>query len=112
MMPGQMSAVARSVMTMEDFEVSTTAEGEPVSFLVEGRTWHVGAAPVRWFERVDWWKTTLRMPKGQCVHMDVMVWQVQARLGRNPKSSLVTFELVRGQDRGTWSMRSMESIAA
>lgn len=107
-----MSLPRRSVVGMDDVAVATTEEGAPVSFLMEGRTWHVGAAPVRWFERVDWWKTTLRMPKGECVHMDVMVWQVQARLGRNPKSSLVTFELVRGQDRGTWSMRSMESIAA
>lgn len=44
--------------------------------------------------------------------MDVMVWQVQARLGRNPKSALVTFELVRGQDREAWFIRSTEAIAA
>lgn len=107
-----MSLVARSVVAMDCIEVSATAAGEPLSFVRAGRTWHVGAAPVRWFERVDWWNTTKRMPRGQMARVDVEVWQVQARIGRNHRSPLVTFELVLGQDRETWSIRSMETIAA
>ncbi|MHA7306596.1 hypothetical protein ACX80E_15370 [Arthrobacter sp. TMN-49] len=96
---------------MEIVEVSAAA-GVPVSFVREGRTWHVGAVPVRWFERVDWWKTAQRLARDQMYHMDIEVWQVQARIGRNLKSPLVTFELVHGQDRETWSIRSRETIAA
>lgn len=96
---------------MEIVEVSA-ANGVPVSFVREGRTWLVGAVPVRWFERVDWWKTAQRLARDQKYHMDIEVWQVQARIGRNPRSPLVTFELVHGQDRETWSIRSMETIAA
>ncbi|MDJ0318868.1 hypothetical protein [Arthrobacter antibioticus] len=97
---------------MDEISVATTAHGLPVSFLLDGRTWHVGADPVRWFERVSWWETAARMPKGECVRMDVMVWQVQARIGHNSRSPLVTFHLVLGQDRRTWSVRSMDAIAA
>ena len=107
-----MSAVARSVVAMDCIEVSATAAGVPVSFVRDGRTWHVGAEPVRWFERVDWWNTTKRMPRGQMARVDVEVWQVQARIGHNARSPLVTFELVLGQDRETWSIRSMETVAA
>lgn len=97
---------------MDEISVATTADGLPVSFVRDGRTWHVAAEPVRWFERVAWWKTVQRMPKGECVRMDVMVWQVQARIGHNPRSPLVTFHLELGQDRRTWSVRSMDVIAA
>ena len=106
-----MSAVVRSVVAMEIVEISVKAAGEPVSFVREGRTWHIGTPPVRWFERVPWWETAQRMPR-HTGRMDVEVWQVQARIGHNPRSPLVTFELVNGEDRETWSIRSMEAIAA
>ncbi|WP_074710841.1 hypothetical protein [Arthrobacter alpinus] len=96
---------------METVKVET-ASGAPVSFIRDGRTWHVGAVPVRWFERVPWWETTTRAPKDGMLRIDVAVWQVQARIGHNPRSPLVTFELVLGQDRASWSVRSMESVAA
>lgn len=96
---------------MENLEVETVA-GTPVSFVRDGRTWRVGAPPVRWYERTDWWRTARRMPKGGTNKLDVEVWQVQARIGHNPRTPLVTFELVLGQDRATWTVRSMEAVAA
>ncbi|ALV47578.1 hypothetical protein MB46_10460 [Arthrobacter alpinus] len=96
---------------MESVEVETMS-GAPVSFIRDGRTWHVGAVPVRWFERVAWWETAQRAPKDGMLRIDVAVWQVQARIGHNMRSSLVTFELVLGQDRETWGIRSMEAVAA
>lgn len=105
-----MSHPARNVLRMSDLQVETVS-GVPVSFVRDGRTWHV-AVSVRWFERVDWWKTSSRMPQGGPTRMDVVVWQVQARIGHNPKTPLVTFELVLGQDRETWVERSMVAIAA
>lgn len=92
---------------MVSVEVTMSSDG-PISFVRGGRMWHVGVQPVRWFERVDWWHTARRLPR----LMDVEVWQVQARIGHNPKTPLVTFELVLGQDRATWSVRSMATIAA
>lgn len=97
---------------MDEISVAITADGVPLSFVRQGRTWRVGAEPLRWFERVSWWEIETRMPPGECVRMDVMVWQVQARIGHNPRSPLVTFHLVLGQDRRTWSVRDMCAIAA
>lgn len=88
----------------------STAAGVPTSFVRAGRTWHV-AETVRWFERLPWWQTSQRMVRGSG-RMDVVVWQVQARIGHNPRTPLVTFDLVRGQDRVTWTCRSMEAVAA
>ena len=105
------SAPPRTVLSMESMEVETVA-GAPASFVRDGRTWHVGAVPVRWYERVAWWETSARMPRGGDLRIDVEVWQVQARIGHNPRSPLVTFELVLGQDRETWSERSMVAVAA
>lgn len=96
---------------MESIEVAMVA-GQPVSFVRDGRTWHVGAESVRWYERQPWWSTAARAPKGGSLRIDVVVWQVQARIGRNPRTPLVTFELILGQDRSTWEVRSMDAVAA
>ena len=56
--------------------------GRPQAVVRGGREWIVGAEPVRWFERVSWWEAERRMPKGLS-RVDVEVWQIQARLGRN-----------------------------
>lgn len=99
--------LAGSVPGMEKLEVVMGPRG-PESFVRGGRTWHVGVQPVSWFERVDWWQSARRLPR----FMDVEVWQVQARIGHNPKTPLVTFELVLDQNRTSWSIRSMATIAA
>ena len=101
---------ARSVLGVENLEVTLSA-GAPISFERDGRTWHVGADPVRWYERLPWWQTSRRMERGTG-RVDVEVWRMQARIGSNPRTPLVTFELVRGQNRVSRSTRSMEAVAA
>lgn len=96
---------------MDSIEV-TAVGGAPVSFVRNGSTWHVAPAPVRWFERLPWWQTAQRAERGGPLKIDVEVWQVQARIGHNPRTPLVTFELVLGQDRAAWTVRSMSAVAA
>lgn len=107
--PALMSHPPHSLLDMDDLSVETV-DGVPVSFVREGCTWHVAIRPEIWFERTRWWETMTRMPRNAGVWIDVMVCQVQARIGHNPKSDLVTFELVLGTDRQTWTCRSMVAI--
>lgn len=102
-----LSVPAGSFHVMSGVEVMMSESGQ-ASFVRDGRIWNVGAKPVGWFERVDWWQTAQRIPR----LVDVQVWQVQARIGHNLRSPLVTFELVLGQDRETWTCRSISAIAA
>ncbi|MCZ2404840.1 hypothetical protein IV498_17075 [Paenarthrobacter sp. Z7-10] len=94
---------------MEHIVVRTTAAGAPLAVRRAGREWLVGAEPLRWFERVNWWENQHRMPKGQG-RMDVEVWQVQARLGRNARSGLTTMELLRDQQGGGWKLRTASTL--
>ncbi|MHA7304007.1 hypothetical protein ACX80E_01985 [Arthrobacter sp. TMN-49] len=95
---------------MELLVVRTTPAGVPVAVRRDGHEWLIGAEPVRWFERTDWWRLARRMPKGQG-RVDVQVWQVQARLGRNPRSDLVTMELECDSDGGAWRVRGAQPAA-
>lgn len=70
-----------------------------------GRAWKVGARPVRWFERVPWWRSELRMQRGAGIGVEVLVWQVQVRLGGSPRAELVTWELVNEPSTGRWTVR-------
>ena len=36
-----------------DITLTLSANGVPVSFVLNGRIWHVGAEPVRWFDRIS-----------------------------------------------------------
>lgn len=85
--------------------MTLSAEGVPVAFELDGRTWVVGAEPVRWYERRSWWETDRRMAQGRGLGIDVEVWQLQASLGRNPGGDLVTFEVVH-DETGTWRVRA------
>ena len=76
-----------------------------------GRDWAVGAVPVRWFERVNWWESSKRMPKG-LGRVDVEVMQVQVRLGSNPLSALTTMLLERDGLGGSWRLRDAMADAA
>lgn len=88
----------------EEVLVETTGDGVPVTVRRNGRVWTVGAEPLRWYERTPWWNQVRRMPKGQG-RVDVQVWRVQARLGHNQRSELVTMHLERDHQGGTWRMR-------
>jgi hypothetical protein len=96
---------------MEHVMVKTCPDGRPVAVLRGGREWTVGAEPVRWFERVSWWEAERRMPKGLS-RVDVEVWQIQARLGRNRSSALTTMELIRDGLGGGWRLRDAVADAA
>lgn len=109
-----MSDPARNVRGMktaeEEILVRTDPAGVPTAVHRNGRVWIVGAEPVRWYERIEWWKHAQRMPKGQG-RVDVQVWRLQARLGQNLRSELVTMELERDFDGGTWRMRGPLQMA-
>lgn len=85
-------------MRIESF--TTSEEGVPVSFVLDGHTWTVLPDAVRWFERRAWWETDQRMgrPGSGSARIDVEVWRLQARLGTNQESEPVTFEIVATPD--------------
>jgi len=89
---------------MEYVVVKTAKDGSPTAVVSNGREWAVGADAVRWFERVSWWEAQRRMPKG-LGRVDVEVWQVQVRLGRNPQSALTTMLLERDGVGRAWRLR-------
>ncbi|ALV45675.1 hypothetical protein SAMN04489740_0558 [Arthrobacter alpinus] len=94
----------------EEVLVRISPAGVPLAITRNGRVWFVGAEPIRWFERTAWWKHQRRMPKGQG-RVDVQVWRIQARLGHNPRSELVTMELECDSDGGAWRMRGPIALA-
>ncbi len=96
---------------MEHVMVRTGINGMPASVVRSGREWTVGAEPVRWFERVNWWEMNRRMPKGLS-RVDVEVLQVQVRLGGNKGSALTTMLLERDGTGGGWRLREAIADAA
>lgn len=93
---------------METVQVEVSEAGEPLVIQNGKRKWIVAAEPLRWYERVPWWNLTTTARRGELVRIDIEVWRVQARLGKNPKSALATFELVHDRDADTWDIRSFE----
>ena len=96
---------------MEHVIVHTNSDGMPTAVLSQGREWAVGAEPVRWFERINWWETSRRMPKGSS-GVDVEVLQVQVRLGNSGRSALTTMYLQRDGLGGGWQLREQVAGAA
>ncbi|RAM36521.1 hypothetical protein [Arthrobacter globiformis] len=90
---------------MEHVLVRTAADGQPGAVIRGGQEWTVGAEPLRWFERVNWWEAERRMPLGRS-RVDVEVWRLQTRLGRNAGSALTTMEIIRDGLGGGWRLRS------
>jgi hypothetical protein len=96
---------------MEHVMVRTGPNGTPTTVITKGREWAVGAEPVRWFERLNWWEVNRRMPKG-LGRVDVEVLQVQVRLGGNISSALTTMLLERDGLGGGWRLREAVADAA
>ncbi|PCC27031.1 hypothetical protein CIK75_00060 [Glutamicibacter sp. BW78] len=86
--------------------MQTSTSGVPLRVFHEGRNWHVGAEPIRWFERVPWWRVEKRMARESATRIDVKVWRLQVRLGGNRSSALVTWEVVCEAGTGRWWLRS------
>ncbi len=72
----------------------------------EGRVWKVGAEPIRWFERVPWWRAEMRMARESGTRIEVKVWRLQVRLGVSTTSDLVTWEIVCEPGTGRCWLRS------
>ena len=96
---------------MEHVMVRTGFDGKPTVVISRGREWAVGAEPVRWFERLNWWEINRRMPKG-LGRVDVEILQVQVRLGSNSSSALTTMLLERDGLGGGWRLREAVADAA
>ncbi|MHC6595207.1 hypothetical protein [Arthrobacter sp. C152] len=96
---------------MEHVILHTDHQGIPTAVLSQGRLWSVGAEPVRWFERVNWWETSRRMPRGSS-RVDVEVLQLQVTLGTNRRSALTTIYLQRDGLGGGWRLRDSSAGAA
>ena len=102
----------RIFILMETVEVQFTTAGQPLRVQRQGRVWAVIAEPVRWFERVKWWESELRAPKGASFRIDVLVWQVQVSLGAKT-SDVLTWELMQHSSTGGWRVReAAQAIAA
>ncbi|BCW48798.1 hypothetical protein StoSoilB13_11400 [Arthrobacter sp. StoSoilB13] len=100
-----------TVWLMEQVYIRSAGGGEATTVVRGGREWQIAEEPFRWFERVPWWESSKRMPRGQG-RVDVEVLQVQVRLGSNAMSSLATWELVRDGSGGGWYLRGEERVAA
>lgn len=92
-------------MSHEIVDVLFTAAGEPWKVKRAGRVWQVAVEPTRHFERVLWWRdTAFSVRKGQADRIDYVVWRVQVRLGANPRSDLLTWDLMERPQHSTWSV--------
>lgn len=95
-------------MADELIEVLFTPAGAPWKVRRNGRVWQVVVEPTRHFERVQWWEDlTFKIKKGAADRIDFAVWRVQVRLGSNPRSDLVTWDLVEHPRSSTWSVRDL-----
>lgn len=95
-------------MADELVEVLFTPAGAPWKVRRNGRVWQVVVEPTHHFERVQWWEDlTFKIKKGAADRIDFAVWRVQVRLGSNPRSDLVTWDLVEHPRSSTWSVRDL-----
>ncbi|MGP5383620.1 hypothetical protein ACTXL8_15780 [Glutamicibacter arilaitensis] len=96
-------------MSDEFVEVRFTAAGVPWKIRRGGRVWQVVVEPGRHFGRVNWWEDhSFRIKKGAADPIDFAVWRVQVRLGSNPRSDLLTWDLVERPRDGFWTVRDVE----
>lgn len=95
-------------MSEEIVEVLFTAAGAPWKVKRNGRVWQVAVQPSCHFERVRWWEDlTFKVKRGAADRIDFVVWRVQVRLGSNPRSDLVTWDLVEHPRDDSWSVREV-----
>ncbi|MCU1572532.1 MAG: hypothetical protein JWO93_614 [Micrococcaceae bacterium] len=90
-------------MFTQSVEVSCAQNGLPLRLEWQGRTYRLGAEPVRWYERRNWWEEESRAAAGAGAGLvDSEIWRVQARLdGQGP---LLTFDLSRHVGSGRWRL--------
>lgn len=97
-------------MNTESVGVATTPAGVPLRVLWRGRTWHVRATPLRWYEHRPWWTQAARAPKDASAGIvDIEIWRVQLQLGR--RSELRTVELAHDEPSGRWTISDTPDLA-
>lgn len=95
-------------MSVELVDVIFTTASAPWKIRRGGRVWQVVVEPTHHYERVKWWEdTSFTIKKGSADRIDYAVWLVQVRLGANPRSDLVTWELVEHPRIDSWSVREV-----
>jgi hypothetical protein len=85
-------------------EVVLSTAGLPLRLLWHGRRYTLGAEPLRWYERRDWWVEEDRAERGHGAGLvDQEMWRVQARCdGPGTPCELRTFDLVRYLPGDRW----------
>lgn len=86
----------------QSVQVDLSTAGLPLRLNWQGRTWHVCAQPVRWYERRAWWADEPRAARGQGPGLvDHELWQLQVRLGTRdaPRTVYVSHRLQTGRWR-------------
>ena len=87
----------------EGIEVVCSPAGMPLRLMWGGRTYKVGADPVRWYERRNWWEEETRAERGRGAGLvDTEIWRVQARV--NDRSELRTLDLSHHVGSGRWRL--------
>lgn len=91
-------------MFSESVDVACTPAGQPESLDWAGRHYDLCAAPVRWFERRQWWVEEQRAPLGSGPGLvDSEIWRLQVRDGGNPDRTL-TLDVSRHVRSGRWRL--------
>lgn len=62
--PNKLTASSASLSSVngESVAMATKPAGVPLRVLLRGWTWHVAAAPLRWYEHLPWWVEAARAP--------------------------------------------------
>lgn len=95
-------------MDVESVGATTTPAGLPLRILWRGRTWHVRAQPVHWYERRNWWEITKRVPRETGAGIvDLSVWQLQLQLGN--AGELRTVLIAHDEATGRWHTHPEET---
>ncbi|MCC3274918.1 MULTISPECIES: DUF6504 family protein [unclassified Arthrobacter] len=87
----------------EAIEVVCSPAGKPLRLVWGGHTYKVGADPVRWYERRNWWEEETRAERGHGAGLvDTEIWRVQARVSEH--SELRTLDLSHHVNTDRWRL--------
>jgi hypothetical protein len=92
-------------MFSESVDVVCTPSGVPQEVDWAGRHYTVGAEPVRWYERRQWWAEEQRAPLGSGPGLvDHEIWRVQVRQAGVADPETLTLDLTRHVGSGRWRL--------
>ncbi|MDQ0664140.1 hypothetical protein QFZ35_002638 [Arthrobacter ulcerisalmonis] len=101
-------------MFSESVDVVCSAAGQPEALTWAGKSYTVCAAPVRWYERRQWWAEDSRAPLGSGPGVvDHEIWRVQVLPAQAPSrpgagepagAEPLTLDLTRHIRSGRWRL--------